>query len=760
MHFDHPPPCPPSCDHCLAFDNITRDVCRHAPSPRSKWCPVHEELQAKLLKTYKRYSLAVEAFDNSVIPSSVEQVHKESDLVQLRYWSETCRQKWSLVRRVILARAEHHQQFYAGGDWGHCLFVETLKEESIKLEYLLRALDRQAYSVNLAKSSASWILTAPRGPAFICDDVAVPVRPSVDDKITSSGLLTPPATPPLAEQKLPPPIATNTPSTSSPPPPMNKNQRKAARRKAARQALLPSPLSSDDPSSSDAFFASLTPSSPSSPRQLLANLRRYLEFPSDLPKSVQPETWRAVISGVFRHVILRIPALANLALQERVTKAKEGASCAEKLDSVEAFLDLLESRLDVGESTQGARGRGGGESETERLWRGLKFARSSNPSEGDAQSEPDETNGLLGVGVLAEAVSNLFRPVERIEDTEAVELLGGKVWKEACRGDWSREAWDLFYGFIACSGCVLIATRSVKTWTTNRRLAALGHYPAWMSCSSEALSGTADKILRLSGIILCSSNSSQGGRKVKRIESKEKVPKGRGSKRKKIVFVEEWERNWMYVKLPLDDPRSRFLLEALAALPSRFSVLARNTQTDEVIHAPSESKETCSTGRKCSCCTPSDIWLNKVRSGLSPIERKAARWSTTSYFPVDTVLPSLLRSSSPEARFHPDPYTDSFDCLILDSSAYASPTHDSWTNFADSVAHAVLTSQGFETPSELTRKERKRAIERGEMEEGEWERMCVAARPEQGRKGKDDGKRVVYVCEEEMTARLIFREAY
>lgn len=83
-------------------------------------------MQAKLLKTYKRYSLAVDAFDDSVLPKNIDAIVNEDDLVQLRSWSESCRQKWSLVRRVVVARAEHHQQFYAGGDWGHCLFVETL----------------------------------------------------------------------------------------------------------------------------------------------------------------------------------------------------------------------------------------------------------------------------------------------------------------------------------------------------------------------------------------------------------------------------------------------------------------------------------------------------------------------------------------------------------------------------------------------------------------------------------------------------------
>jgi hypothetical protein len=225
----------------------------------------------------------------------------------------------------------------------------------------------------------------------------------------------------------------------------------------------------------------------------------------------------------------------------------EAASCgSEKLDSIESFLDLLERRIPC---------QGGG-SEVEKLWKGLKFARSS----AEEEEEKDEvSNGLIGVGVIAEAISNLFRPTTIIsstesaqdqqEEEEAIAVLGGKVWKDSCEGQWSREAWDLFYAFVACSGCALIATRSLQTWSTNRRLAALGHYPAWSSssASNEGVSGTADKIFRLSGIVLCSSNSSQSGRKVKRVESKEKVPKGK--KTKKVIYIEEMERSWMYIRL-------------------------------------------------------------------------------------------------------------------------------------------------------------------------------------------------------------------
>jgi hypothetical protein len=64
----------------------------------------------------------------------------------------------------------------------------------------------------------------------------------------------------------------------------------------------------------------------------------------------------------------------------------------------------------------------------------------------------------------------------------------------------------------------------------------------------------------------------------------------------------------------------------------------------------------------------------------------------------------------------------------------------------------------------LTRSERKGAIERGEMSEGEWAKMCEGAKEEEvGGKGRGKGgkqqKKVVYVCEEELTARNMFRES-
>ncbi|GAA6010210.1 hypothetical protein JCM10207_005668 [Rhodosporidiobolus poonsookiae] len=746
MHLEHPPPCPPSCTHCLAYDNLTRALCARTPSRNSKWCSVHEELQAKLLKSYKRLTLAFESFDEATLPRNLEVILAEDDLAKLRTWSEASRSKWSLARRVIVARAEHHQQFYAGGDWGHNLFVETLKAETDKMERFLRALDRRAYAITLANSQASWILDVPTGPSFICDEPSPAAKPA--EPTASDAPLTPPPTPPLQSRDLP---------ARGP-----KGGRKGGRRKPGRQSsnssssasTSPPPFSQVAPSieaENEAFFASLSPTpTASTPVDLLNRLRDYLEPPADLAPTVKGSTWTALIETVFRHVVLRVPSLATLALSSGLV-------------SVGGLLDLLDQRLQLdGEDDE----RSSTAQQIERLWKALKFARVSASDEADKgkEKEPEE-DGLLGVGVLVEALDVVFGA--GVNEDEHVVLLGGKVWKNPKEAEWTREGWDLFYQFIACPGCSLIATRSLSTWTTNRRLATLGHLPAWLGPGES----TAERVFRLSSIVLCTSNSCQAGRKVKRIEQKEVSKKGKGGKGKKTVFIEEWERSWMYIKLPLNDPRSLLVLDHLSSQSDRFSVLARRTATDGLTHSPQETTSCDSALRRCHCCDGDDLWLNRVRSGFTPIERKAARWTTTSYFPRESVLASLLSSSSPESRFHPHAFEDTYDCVILDASPFTSATHDSWSAFSDAVAQAVLHAAECETVGELLWREKQVAVERGEMAEGEWEAMhsCAAEQGEavessgKGRRGSKDGgkkpaRKMLFICEDDLTARRIFRE--
>lgn len=97
---------------------------------------------------------------------------------------------------------------------------------------------------------------------------------------------------------------------------------------------------------------------------------------------------------------------------------------------------------------------------------------------------------------------------------------------------------------VGCPGCSLIATRDFASWTTNRRLALLGRYCDWASDTTDA-----ERIFRLSDVVLCTSNSCHAGRKVRRVEQRCVDCGKKGKHVKKVVYIEEWEASWMYIKL-------------------------------------------------------------------------------------------------------------------------------------------------------------------------------------------------------------------
>lgn len=94
---------------------------------------------------------------------------------------------------------------------------------------------------------------------------------------------------------------------------------------------------------------------------------------------------------------------------------------------------------------------------------------------------------------------------------------------------------------VACVGCSLASIRRFEDQVRTRRLALLGSYPAWLGKGESR----AEHAFRLARLVLCSSNRAGTGKKVRRVEQK---AVGKGTKGKKVVIVEEWERGWMYLK--------------------------------------------------------------------------------------------------------------------------------------------------------------------------------------------------------------------
>ena len=611
----------------------------------------------------------------------------------------------------------------------------------------MRLLDRTAYAVRswwlgplkkvesltlvfsqmiLVETQAEWVLSTP-SVGSICDEPS----PATTNAVAPP---TPPPSPPFAALPLP---DTATPA-------LTKSQRKARGRKAKKHSA--SLAGSDD----DACCAAPECAHLSVAAQL-ARMRAYLVQPAALPTSVRAATWRAFMSGVFRHVVLRSAALAPLAL---ATATRTGGDSAP--ESVDAFLDMLERRTDE---------RGG--HEVRRLWRGLKFARSADDK---------EEEGYLGVGVLYECLADVFRTGDELNG-QHVRLLGGKVFKEPSSADLPAEGWDLFYQFVStgdlpyrsptlaihhvescsftskvsCAGCSYSVTRSFASWTRNRRLAVLGSYPAWLAPTESG----PEQILRLARTLLCSTNAATCGRKVRRVESARPAALTSGRKPKrgpapKAVLVEEWERAWAFVRVPLGHVWARAGVDLMASLPDTFAVLARNGETGEVVHTPLAPGRSASCRTSCTCCASESVWLSRVRSGLTPLERRTAPWTTSTFFPLDSVLDSLASSSSPERRFG-RAFGGALDVLVVDNRPYADG--GDWDGFLGAVGEAFVRARGYKEPHSLLQDERREALEVGEMALPGLRREAWAAADGSGR------ERVVYAkMAGGLDPRVMFRE--
>lgn len=233
--------------------------------------------------------------------------------------------------------------------------------------------------------------------------------------------LTPPATPPAESQELPGSV-------------LNKNQRKKAHRKARKMSASSTSSASDfDIISPSCCAVPAGPSVAGPHAHALAQLdalRAYLVPPADLPDNIQHSDWHYLITTLFRYVTLRTPTLATLALSYDPP-------------SVEAFLDLLEERMDK---------RCGEEIGT--LWRAMKFEIVGQVTTGtkSRKKKGEDVLPLLGVGTVGDAIADIFRT--RVLDKDVspgvfVCLLGGRIYKEPSTIDIPPAGWDLFYQFVS-----------------------------------------------------------------------------------------------------------------------------------------------------------------------------------------------------------------------------------------------------------------------------------------------------------------------
>ncbi|KAK4050416.1 hypothetical protein OIV83_003486 [Microbotryomycetes sp. JL201] len=550
--------------------------------------------KAKLLKTYKRCTKAISSFDDKHSLPTNEQATTEESLSTLRTWCESVRAKMVLVRRAQSARAEHHAQFYAGGDANHCLFLDVLQNESNTLEHLAQVLEERAYEIMMKQREADWILSASE-ETFICDE--------------TPPLVTPPSTPPRS------------PTNSALSTAKNRGKKKRTTPRNAPAAVVRPLTPPLEDSFEQQFWAENDKITHSQcPSILLNRLKAYLNAPESLPSSVRPSLWHSVVSQLFRIVILRSPDLAPLALTVPDVH----------INPIESFLDLLSDCENNYEHRKSCR--------ISKLWRRMKFAKAT-----DIKTSKGKVMGLLGVQILRDAIADVCRhgcANDSVRKKERIWILGGWVYKMSSEADLSPEGWDLLYQF---------ATKTTK---------------------------------------------------------------------KKTVFIEEWERPWVYVKMLRDEPSTMTILDHLAS-SDKLVVLAQKSGDDKVSHQP----QMCLPTRlACSCCrNKSELWLSRVRSGMSPSERKSAHWTVSSFFPMDKALLSFASTSS-ETR-HGHRYTDCYDVLIMDNMPLAHSNTTScgalssqamWQTFLGNLGAEILQAKGLSTVLELYEEARTQAIASGE----------------------------------------------
>lgn len=267
--------------------------------------------------------------------------------------------------------------------------------------------------------------------------------------------------------------------------------------------------------SSDSCASACCTKALDAPPNYESRILAYLNYPACFIDAEDSLFASKYIDNLFRYAISRIPSL--------LVRARS-ADCP----SVICFLS--EDNLQEGEYA--------------RLWRGLKYN----------NVHPE---GKLTVGAIRNALWDAEHEDEARKGA-CIELLGGKVWKDAMIGDLSRRAWDHFYRFVSlfsvyltettyshrnyvqtsCSGCALSITHSFESWATNRSLAQPeSRYPTWFDDQDSP----AERQLRACGAVLCGSYRKGRSGCMEHVKPKKKGMRS--------VWIERDFRNWCFIRM-------------------------------------------------------------------------------------------------------------------------------------------------------------------------------------------------------------------
>ncbi|QRV96705.1 hypothetical protein RhiJN_24723 [Ceratobasidium sp. AG-Ba] len=613
-------------------------ACVRSAEENSKWCSTHEEIEGKLLKLYKRHTVALEsdiALNKStfstrsdLLKNGLTDGDKDGviSLEELRTWYADFRNQWVLATRALETRIRHHNAFYNGGDAGHLQYLDFLRLLTTNLEDMMRRCDELGYELLLEKERAIWVQRAPPSTesggcgletdtaSATCGEILCAKNPSDRNGATPArgdrALLTPPPSPTL---------------------PISKGRK-------AKQAKEPIELGPGCQS---------------------------LSCPDEIScKDLQRR--QAIVRKLC--AFLQVALLEPRARTWESQNSEAGPICMRDQPIIrEPFAKFVVEFISSDAPTTG---------ELEKLTKKLPFVRGES----------------ISAELIRDAIADNFRLTGLKNDTDitklcndSISLLGGRVFRKPWTGPLPPEAWDVMHQLVACAGCAIGTSRTFSEALYVRRSTFVGgrvegasrlgvtvpaclppgavpRFPRWQdSCSSPEIA------MRILNVWLAADN-----RKAKRSELKKFTPKVRGMK---STYSEHEERHWMYLRMRWSEARLRSFLASLDA-SDKYTVLAQRQTKPEPTHVYVPKKE-------------SHAWVSRVRSGNTPVSRRSARWTTSSVFRMEIFDYFHKRSPEAKAGLAYLDQDDMLEAVVMDDS------NGDWDPFLQSVVNVLVSACGY-----------------------------------------------------------------
>jgi hypothetical protein len=109
-----------------------------------------------------------------------------------------------------------------------------------------------------------------------------------------------------------------------------------------------------------------------------------------------------------------------------------------------------------------------------------------------------------------------------------------------------------------------------------------------------------------------------------------------------------------------------------------FTILAQRRTKPNPIHVHTPNREL-------------DAWVSRVRSGITPVARRSARWTTSTVFRMEIFDYFQNRSPETKAGFKYLDEEDMLEVVVMDGS------NGEWLPFLQNVVDVLISASGYES---------------------------------------------------------------